>query len=281
VTLHTLPAILLRAHPYSETSRILRFLTPELGVVATLARGVRARSGKGTGALETFARGDLTVDLRPDRDLQGYRDFRPGPGDPRRLGRGLFPFAAASYLAELVLAHQLEEESELLFRTFSAGLDALESAPDPDLPGHFLSAGWQILAVFGFPPELEACVRCGGPVEDAEAEPFPRFDLEAGGLRCPECALGGEGPRIGPGARRVLHSLVGGGVVVPGGGAARGGGSDRSASHLMTGSPVEGLSAHLTLLDRFALLHLGMGRPFRSEPLLRAAVEALPQVPPA
>lgn len=270
MSLHTTPALLLRAHPYSETSRILRFLTPAHGVVALLARGVRARTGRGAGALETFARGELTADFRPDRDLQGFRDFRPGGGDPRRLGRDLLAFAAASYLAELVLAHAMEEAGPDLYDAFVAALEALESAPADLLPFHALAGGWQLLALFGFPPELEACVACQGPV-DAEAAAL-RFDLEAGGLRCARC-LGQEagaeprkgsrvGPRIGPRALEALRTFVRG--EAPG--------------------PVEGATRQFSLLDRFALLHLGMNRPFRAEALVRAALEAREaplQQPPA
>ncbi len=293
MSVRTLPAVLLRAHPYSETSRILRFLTPELGVVATMARGVRARGGKGTGGLETFAQGELTLDLKPGRDLQGFRDFRPGLGDPRRLGRGLLPFAAASYLAELVLAHQLEEESPTVFALLLRALDGLETGADPELPGYFLAAGWGIVAAFGFPPELEACIRCGVEVEEGVAAEgqrgagsggrahggvgagsgeegggpvFPRFDLGAGGLRCPACSVGGEGPRVGEGARAALRGFLTATVEEgPEGGRSQGGSAP--------GAVVEGAAAHFTLLDRFARLHLGLDRPFRSEALLRGAFE--------
>lgn len=280
MSVRTVPAILLRAHPYSETSRILRFLTPELGVVATMARGVRARGGKGAGGLETFARGDLTLDLKPGRDLQGFRDFRPGGGDPRRLGRGLFPFAAASYLAELVLAHQLEEESPTVFSLFLRALEGLETGAEADLPGTFLATGWGIVAAYGFPPELEACIRCGTALErgdeggaggplagEAEELSFPRFDLVAGGLRCAACAVGGEGPRVGGGARAALRRFVA---------AFEAEGSEEAPPQAPSpsGGVVEGAAAHFSLFDRFARLHLGLDRPFRSETLLRSAFEA-------
>jgi recombinational DNA repair protein (RecF pathway) len=42
------PAILLRAHAYGETSRILRFLTESHGLLSVMARGVRGKTGKGT-----------------------------------------------------------------------------------------------------------------------------------------------------------------------------------------------------------------------------------------
>ncbi|TVP49611.1 MAG: DNA repair protein RecO [Gemmatimonadales bacterium] len=257
----TVPAVLLRAHPYSESSRILRFLTPELGVVAVLARGVRTRNSRGASALETFARGELTMDFRLERDLQHFRDFRPDAGDPRRLGRDLLPFAGASYLAEMVLVHAMEEGegSPELFDHFTGALAELETASPERVPGVFLSAAWGILSDFGFPPDFRNCVVCGvsldaaegdAPAEGGQEHELARFDIEAGGLRCAGCGGAGTGPRIGPGARAALTALA-------------------------AGTPPDtlpGAAAHFGILDRFALVHLGLSRVFRSADLVRTAL---------
>jgi DNA repair protein RecO len=247
----TVPAVLLRAHPYSESSHVLRFLTPGHGIVAALARGVRSRSSRGAAPLETFARGELTVDLREGRDLQGFRDFRPGPGEPRRLGRDLLSLSAASYLAELVLSHALEEGHPHLFDRLVEALEHLETAEVGAVPGHFLAAGWGILSEFGFPPEVGSCVGCGGSLDGVGADALARFDVEAGGVRCPGCAPDREGGRLGPGALADLARLAGG---------------DPPAAFA-------GAGVHFALLDRFALVHLGLSRPFRSTALVRSALE--------
>jgi DNA repair protein RecO len=247
----TLPAVLLRAHPYSESSNVLRFLTPGHGIVAVLARGVRSRSSRGAAPLETFARGELTVDFREGRDLQGFRDFRPGPGEPRRLGRDLLPLSAASYLAELVLAHALEEGHTGLFDRFVEVLERLETAEPGAVPGVFVAGGWGILSDFGFPPEVGNCVECGGPLDDVSTDALARFDVEAGGVRCPGCAPDREGGRLGPGALADLTRLVGGDPP----------------------TPLTGAGVHFALLDRFALVHLGLSRVFRSTALVRSALE--------
>jgi DNA repair protein RecO len=258
----TTPAVLLRAHPWSESSHVLRFLTPELGVVGVVARGVRSRSSKGGAPLETFARGELTLDFRPERELHGYRDFVPGPGTPRGLGRALLALAGASYLAELILDHALEEGHPGLFDRFVGALAALEEAEAEALPGIFLAAGWGILDDFGFPPRLEACVRCGGDPggggEEEAATPTPalaRFDFEAGGLLCPRCAGPGTGARLGPGARADLERLAAGASV----------------------GALRGALAHFGFLDHYARLHLGLDRPLRSEPLVRQALPSAQQ----
>ena len=53
------PAVLLRSHPYSETSQILRFFTESHGLVGVMAKGQRKRGGQGSGAAPLFARGML------------------------------------------------------------------------------------------------------------------------------------------------------------------------------------------------------------------------------
>lgn len=256
MTLHTTRAILLRSHPWSETSRILRFLTPDLGIIGISARGVRRQSSKGETPLETFAQGELTLDWRPERELHPLRSFRMDPESrPRVLAQALLSFAGASFLAELLLVHALESnETGALHPIFAAALKGLESDPSDGTARHeviVLSAAWQILSSFGFPPELDHCVLCGSLIEE-ETEGVVRFDLASGGLRCPRCATDAAGVRVGPGARIALRALVAG-----------------TGPKELLGAP-----AHFTLVERYAIHHLGLSRPFRASELLAEALRA-------
>ena len=94
------PAILLRGYDYGDTSRILRFYTREHGLLSVVAKGVRGRSGKGAATLSSFATGELTAYVKPQRDLHTMKDFqctrlREG------LGREMLRFGGASAAAEL------------------------------------------------------------------------------------------------------------------------------------------------------------------------------------
>jgi len=197
-------AVLLRAHDYGDSSRILRFHTAEHGMLSVMAHGVRGRSGKGTAVLASFASGELTAYVRPQRDLHTMKDFscrrlREG------LGRGVLRFAGASAVAELVLVHAEQASHAGLHATLEAALDRLESVDDAVLPAAVLAGLWTVTEALGFAPQVEACVRCG---TDLGASDVGRFDLAAGGVRCPECAQGAAGPRIGPQARAQLRDLV-------------------------------------------------------------------------
>jgi DNA repair protein RecO (recombination protein O) len=244
-----LPALLLRSHPYSESSRILRFLTPGNGVVAAIARGVRTRGSKSGSSLEIFTRGMLTLDHRPGRDLQGFRSF--DAEDPHRgLQRSLVRFGAASFLGELAMRHGPEEGTATLFQGVDETLSLLEERDDPGAVALVVTAGWRIVALLGYTPELDHCVICGEPLA---AEAMARFDHGAGGVRGEECVPPGgppPGPLVGPGTRTVL-------------------------TRMLMGDEPEMLprpGAHLRLLHDFATWHMGGGRGLESYAFLASRV---------
>ncbi|HSM05659.1 MAG TPA: DNA repair protein RecO [Longimicrobiales bacterium] len=202
----TTRAILLRAHPYSESSRVLRFLTEDHGVVGVMGRGVR-KGGRGEG-LDLFAETSLTLHVKPGRDLQTLRETST-VRDRRRLGGHPLRLAAAGVLAELVLRHHGEAPGADVYAGLSRGLDDLESAEVGAVVPVLLARGWVLVALLGFHPQVEGCVRCGTPLGPDEVG---RFDFEAGGVRCSRCTGEMAGPRIGPGARGQLTVLLRGGV---------------------------------------------------------------------
>lgn len=203
--------MLLRAHAYGETSRILRFYTRDHGLLSVMARGVRTRTGKGSMVLDTFVTGELTAYVRPHRDLHTMKDFsctRPRTA----LGGDVLRFAGASAVGELLVGHTEQEPHPEVFAALEAGLDDLEGAPPPLVATACLAGLWRVVAAFGFAPELDSCVRCGNAVG---ADEMARFDLGAGGMLCAECGEGTPGPRVGPIARKQLRRLIEGDLQEP------------------------------------------------------------------
>lgn len=234
-------ALLLRAHPYGETSRVLRFLTRDRGIVGVMARGVR--SGKGSD-LATFAGGRLTYYHKQNRDLHTFKEF--GVERSRRgLGRHPMRLAAASVLADLVLRHGGDAEAESLFDALERALDDLAETEAEAVPGVLLRDGWGLIAVLGYHPSLERCPSCGGVLDDTE---IGRFDFEQGGVRCSRCAEGGGGPRLGPGARAQLAAFSAGSIP----------------------SDLRKPRAHLQLLSDFVTYHLAGTRELASFRVLSA-----------
>jgi DNA repair protein RecO len=247
VTLVTSPGILLRSHPYSETSAVLRFLTPEHGIVSVLGKGVRRRGPRTGVPIESLGEGVLTFVHNPDRDLHTLREFHPGAGS-MALGRDVQRFVGACLVAELLLGHALEHGDPELYEWVRFILHHLGTVPVADVPAWILSGGWRTLAFLGFPPGLVRCVGCGRELGQGGIEgESDRFDVGAGGIRCSECSSGTGMPRIGPEARRHLMALVEGEPFLP----------------------LPGLRAHLNLLESFCSYHVAPRQGIHSFGMLR------------
>jgi len=234
----TTPAVLLRAFNYSETSQVLRFYTPDYGVVGVMAKGVRRSSGKGKVGLETFGLGRVTFYYKDNRDLQTFKDFAL-ERDHRGLASHVTRFAGASILAELVLEHAGSDANPEVFDRVVAGFSSLVATEEGELMAAVLAEAWGIVCALGYTPQLEPCVHCDRPLGETDVG---RFDFGAGGVRCPDCADEIDGPMVGPGARLQLQALFTG--RVPG--------------------ALQRPRAQLRLLSDFVTYHVSHGRPLHS-----------------
>ncbi len=231
----TTAAILLRAHPFSESSRVLRFYTRALGLVGAMARGARRGASRGQGGAGAFSEGVAVLAVRDNRELQTLQEFAPAKAR-FGLARDVSRLAGASLAAELVLRHADREPHRELYHALSGGLDRLENAPAGEaVLAELLGLGWAIVQILGFGPELEACVACGKPL-DADAMGW--FDLQAGGILSSCCRPLQGTRRVGPLARRQLGRLLAGEAP----------------------PELRGLRAHLSLLDDFTAFHMLGGR---------------------
>jgi len=202
----TTRAIVLRAHDYGDSSRILRFYTEAFGLLSVVAHGVRGRAGKGSGSASSFTTGELTAYVRPHRDLHTMKDFTAlTPRDA--LARDTLRFAGASVASELVLSHAEQERHDGLFEALERALDRVESSDVDDLPAVVLGGLWTLIDALGFAPQVQSCVRCGNVLGPEE---MGRFDVVSGGVRCAACAEVVTGPRMGPIARGQLAAMLAG-----------------------------------------------------------------------
>jgi len=200
------PAIVLRGHDYGDSSKILRFYTESFGLLSVVAHGVRGRTGKGAGGVASFTSGELSAFVRAHRDLHTMKEFAP-TRERAGLARDPLRFAGASVAAELVLAHAEQEPHEGLFHALEHALDEIDAAHAAQVAGAVLAGLWSLVVALGFAPQVECCVRCGEPLAGGEVG---RFDVAAGGVRCPRCAETSTGPRMGPVARGQLAEMLAG-----------------------------------------------------------------------
>src|SRR5437667_11913064 len=158
------PAVVLQTYRYSESSKVVRLATRDLGVQSAIAKGVlRPRSRFGAG-LELLSEGVAQLYFRETRELHTLGAFdlvnlrRDLAGD---VGR----FAGAAALAEVMVKMTPPAPLPLAYDTLTAALDALEAAPLERVDVTALRALWRLVAVLGFAPSLSACARGGAPIE--------------------------------------------------------------------------------------------------------------------
>ena len=232
------PAVLLRSFNYGETSRVLRLYTRDLGLVSIMAKGIRRSGARGLDGLDTFSRGELTAYVRPTRDLQTLKEFAvEEAGAP--LGRDVLRFAGASVLAEIVLLHTGPDPSPPVFERLANALRRIETEPREGIIGAVLAEGWMLVSTLGYEPQIDPCVHCGRALGASEVS---RFDFSAGGVRCTDCASDHSGPRVGPGARQQLTTLL------------------RGTAPEALGKP----RAHLRLLHDFMIYHVSGSKHLKS-----------------
>ena len=240
------PAVLLRSFNYSESSRILKLYTKDLGLISVMAKGIRRGGARGQASPDTFSRGELTAYIKPTRELQTFKEFAVEEAGVS-LGRDVVRFAGASLLAEIVLLHAAPDPSPQVFERLRNGLRRIDAEPLAGLVGAVLAEGWLLVATLGYEPQIDVCVRCGKALGATEVL---RFDFSAGGMRCSDCVSDQSGPRLGPrlaprlgpGARRQLAALLQG--IVP----------EELGKH----------RAHLRLLHDFVIYHISGSKPLKT-----------------
>jgi DNA repair protein RecO (recombination protein O) len=186
-----------------EADRVLTILTPRLGKLRVIAKGIRRPRSRLGGGLEPFSDVHLVLAVGRTFDIVTQVALE----DPHLgLRNDLHSTAAAWYLVEL--ADRFCEgaaDSHQAFVLLAQGLSALDATPDQ--VSREVVARWFELALLdamGFRPELSRCLECGaeiGPAGNA-------FSPPAGGVIGPECthvALGGRD--ISPDALKVLRHL--------------------------------------------------------------------------
>ena len=234
-------ALVLHAFDYLESSRILRLVTREAGLVSVLAKGSRRSRSRFGSALDLFAEGSAQMYVKPGRDLHTLSSFDVARSRPA-IGEDLGRFTGAAAIAELVLRFASEEGSPVLYDTILRALDELAAAPSPRTREAALGGAWRLVTELGFAPSLESCSRCHSPIE--RSGPV-MFSHPAGGLVCGRCARLEPAGRVLPaGAREALSAWIEGREATD---------VDEAAGR-----------AHQRLLREFLREHLADGRPLRA-----------------
>ena len=242
MSLVTTPAVVLQTYRYSETSKIVRLATRDLGVQSAIAKGALRPNSRFGAGLELLSEGMAQLYFRETRELHTLGAF-----DLVNLRRDLAAdvgrFAGAAALAQVMLKMAPPAALPAAYDALLAALDALETASPDQADATAIRAVWRLVAVLGFEPSLITCVRDGVAIEPVGDGPVA-FSVSEGGALCARCAstLAQPPTRLPPQAYRDLLAL-----------------NDPAAALPALDPPHA--AAHRRLVGRFVRYHLGEAGP--------------------
>lgn len=175
-------ATALRTHPYSRTSSVITWLTPERGRVSTIVKGSYRPKSEFLGQHDLFYTCELIYYDRERNGLHVAKEFTPVKA---RTGiRDRWRSATlASYVSGLLCESvQNDPHGHELYELANKAFDFLDEN-DANLQLLF----WfemQFLGMLGFAPHLANCSRCSEKFESGKPVSFSVSD---GGLRCSSC----------------------------------------------------------------------------------------------
>ena len=177
-------AIVLRTPKLGEADRIITLLTRQHGRVRAVARGVRKTSSRWGSRLEPFTHVDLMI--AEGRTLDVITQAETRTPFSSWLGDDYERYTAGTAMLETADRLATEDTEPMLqqFLLLVGGLRAMtarEHGPGQVLDSYLLRS----LAVAGYAPSFDHCVRCG------DEGPHRWFNPSAGGVMCASCKLPG------------------------------------------------------------------------------------------
>lgn len=202
------PAVVLGSLRYGETSRIVRLMTRDRGMVTAIAKGASRPRSRFGAALQLLSEGHAHLIASRSSEMQTLAafDLLATHSD---VARELTRFTAAMALAELVTRVVAPVANAALYDDVRAHLALIELGPVDAVGVVALRALWRVIADLGLAPAVNACARDGSalPVDHVG------FSYRAGGCVCALCAREGVATRLAARDRGDLALLVSGGEV--------------------------------------------------------------------
>jgi DNA repair protein RecO (recombination protein O) len=240
-------AIVLHTADYLESSRLLRLLTREAGVLSVVARGARSSKKRFGSAVDLFAEGQAQIQVKPGRDLHALNGFDVSHARTG-LATDLARFTAASTVSEVVARVIHDESAPQIYKTVAAGLERLETHPTESLIGETVGMLWHLLAETGYRPSIDQCAECQRTIGMDESA---RFVVPLGGVICAACSqLAPTGRLLPPDVRATLRRWL---ADAP---------ADGAVQELLTDQATA--RAHQRLLREFLAHHLHDPRPLKA-----------------
>ena len=199
------PAIVLRAHPYGESDRIVSFLTEKHGKITGIAKGAKRSRKRFVNSLEPFSLVDLRFQDRPHSNLVFIvaADLLLGFNN---LISSLERIAFASYMVEItdgLIGDR--DDNALVFHHLKSGLSFLAEQGTSLL--FLTSFELKLLRLTGYQPVLVGCKSCGKERESGLTVQW-HFNPTEGGILCERCCRSTrDGLPVGAAALAALADL--------------------------------------------------------------------------
>ena len=176
-------AITLQIRPWSRTSHMVTWLTPDHGKIVTAVKGACRPKSAFLGQYDLFYTCDLLFYRREHDGVHAIRECAPVLlREPlRHVWRAA---AAAAYLADLTVRVTVgHQDAEPLFALLTRTLDRLSDIPQTPPRELILWYETHLLQLLGLMPDFTTCPLCH-PAD----RPWLRFSLPSGRFLCPHLA---------------------------------------------------------------------------------------------
>lgn len=192
--LNNTEGILLKSQDYREHDRRLWALTPNLGLLTGIIKGVKKATSRHTGTTEPFTHAQIHygfaqgAEVAHIRKLDVINSFYP-------LRQQYPRYLMGTYLCELMLKIIIPApEAKAYFELLQSALATLQTTP---LPARLkLRFELRLIELLGMAPLWDSCLACGKGLLD-QAFPTPlatpansstmRVDFASGGVLCENC----------------------------------------------------------------------------------------------
>lgn len=192
--------IVIRHSPYSETSRIVQWITEDHGRLVTIAKGAMRPRSSLLGQFDSLYTCELIFYAHEREAVYVTREIATLHARPR-LRTDWRAALAGAYLADLVARVVPRHESvPELFALLEQALDEFHDR-GWHAPTLFL-AELRLLHQLGLAPRLDACAVCDRRF--AAGEPAA-FSSRRGGMTCPSCPASPDDHRVGADVLAMLR----------------------------------------------------------------------------
>lgn len=187
-------AIALRTDPFSRTSQIVSWLTPDHGRVVTLAKGAQRPRNDLRGQIDVFYTCEILYYGASRSVLSPIRECT-ALATREALRSSIEASACASYLCALIQRlTPLGAPQERLFQFLERCLDALCNMTTGVPLRLFHWAELHLMGLWGMAPKLDRCTSCGR--RQGTGEPLNVIAIQRGGVVCTQCRPTAEGPVV-------------------------------------------------------------------------------------